>query len=56
MKYKLIILWETGEREEYTYETKETAIEAQKGYRMAFGNQISWTAIDATNQYEPSVL
>ena len=56
MRYKLIILWETGEREEYIYDSKTTAIEAQKGYRLAFGNQIAWTAIDTTSQYEPTVI
>lgn len=45
-EYILIVIWYNGERDEYDYPTREEAEEAEKGYHMAFGNQISWTGID----------
>lgn len=45
MKYILIILWESGEKEEYSYTTEAEAKEREAGYKMAFGKQISYTAI-----------
>lgn len=44
-KYILIVIWYNGERDEYDYPTREEAEKAEKGYHMAFGNQISWTGI-----------
>lgn len=44
-KYELIIIWLTGEKEIYEYNTREEAEKAEQGYKMAFGNQISWTGI-----------
>ena len=43
MKYELVDVWETGEKETHAYATKEEAQTAGDGYKMAFGNQISWT-------------
>lgn len=43
--YELVVIWVTGEKEVYGYNNKEDAEEAEKGFRMAFGNQISWTGI-----------
>ena len=45
MRYELIVIWETGEKEVHKYSNREDAEEAEKGFRMAFGNQISWTGI-----------
>lgn len=42
MKYELIIIWETGEKEIYTYATEEEAETACRELRTIFGNQISW--------------
>ena len=42
MKYETIIIWYTGEKEVYEYDTREEAEKAAEGYRMAFGNQIQW--------------
>ena len=42
--YKLIIIWNTGEREEHPYITEEEAINAGKGYKTAFGDQV-WTCV-----------
>ena len=40
--YKAVIIWETGEKEEYFYNTYEEARNCVDGYKMAFGNQIQW--------------
>jgi hypothetical protein len=45
MEYKLIVIWETGEKEVHTYDTEEKAESIGDGYKMAFGNQISWIGI-----------
>ena len=42
MKTELIIIWETGEKEIYSYETEEEAETARKELKMVFGEQISW--------------
>ena len=44
--YELIILWETGEKENHRFDTLEDAEQAERNYKMAFGNQISWTGIN----------
>lgn len=43
--YKLVIIWETGEKEEHLYNTKEEAENIERGMHKAFGKQISWTGI-----------
>lgn len=45
MKYELVIIWETGEKETFVYATEEEAQKACNGYQMAFGNQIAWAGI-----------
>ena len=45
MKYELIIIWGTGEKEVFEYSTEEKAQEACKGYRTAFGNQVAWARV-----------
>ena len=42
MKTELIIIWETGEKETYSYATEEEAETARKELKMIFGEQISW--------------
>ena len=42
MKTELIIIWETGEKEVYTYATEEEAETARKELKMVFGGQIAW--------------
>lgn len=49
MKYELIIIWETGERETAVYNSKEEAQNIEKGFYMAFGSQIQWTGINEVN-------
>lgn len=46
MKYRLLIVWDTGEKEENFYNTEDEAKEIEAGYKMAFGNQIAFTCID----------
>lgn len=45
MKYELVIVWSTGEKESYLYDSLEKAQDIEKGYNMAFGSQV-WTAIN----------
>lgn len=45
MRYKLIIIWETEEKEVHTYENREKAEEIMKGYKKVFGDQIQWMGI-----------
>ena len=44
--YTLIIIWQTGERSEYEYSTREQAEQGERNMRVAFGNQIEWTGIN----------
>lgn len=43
MNFILGIVWDTGEREIFQYTTREEAEEVERGYKMAFGNQIQYT-------------
>ena len=43
--YELIVIWDTGEKEIYPYETKEEAEEKAEGYKIAFGKQVVWTGV-----------
>ena len=46
MKAELIIIWESGEKESYLYNSPEEARIIEQGYKAAFGNQIAWTGIN----------
>lgn len=41
---KLFIVWETGEKETYNYQTRQEAEEVAENLKKAFGNQI-WVGI-----------
>ena len=43
--FKLIIIWYTGEREEHLFNTRTKAERAERGYYIAFGNQIDFTCV-----------
>lgn len=43
--YELVIIWSTGEKEIFEYTDEDTAYNLQRGMRMAFGDQISWSYI-----------
>ena len=45
MKYELIVIWETGEKEIFEYATEEEAQESCNDFRMIFGNQVAWVGI-----------
>ena len=42
MKYEVVIIWETGEKEVWAYATEEEAELSCKECKMVFGEQISW--------------
>lgn len=46
MRYELIIIWDTGEREVSSYLTREEAEEKESGFHRAFGNQIQFSCIN----------
>lgn len=45
MKYEVVIIWTTGEKEVHHYDDKHTAERAEAGMKKAFGNQIEWSCI-----------
>lgn len=45
MKYKLIIIWDNGNREEYIYGTQERAEKTAHSMKVVFGDQIEWLGI-----------
>lgn len=47
--FELIIVWDTGEQNIYSYETEEEAIKGAGRIRMAFGEQIRWTGVRRKN-------
>lgn len=40
--YELIIVWDNGDKDIYTYNTQEEAERGADNMRMAFGNQVTW--------------
>ena len=47
--YELVIVWDTGEKEVFTYNTEEEAEKAGEGYKTAFGQQIWYCVRDKIN-------
>lgn len=45
MRYELVVIWTTGEKEVIECKDREHAEKAERNMRMAFGNQIGWTGI-----------
>lgn len=45
MKWELVLIWTSGEKEIYTYDTKEEAYKGGWNFKQAFGNQIEWTGV-----------
>lgn len=45
MSWTLVVIWETGEKQMWDYRTEEEARAAERGMRIANGNQISWTSV-----------
>lgn len=46
IKYELIIIWDTGEKEIHDYETYDAAKQGEENMRRAFGYQIAWAGIN----------
>lgn len=44
--YDLIIIWDTGEKENHKYNSYEKAQEIETGFKKAFGSQIQYTCIN----------
>ena len=42
--YELVIVWESGEKAVYTYESKAEAEKARDGYIKVFGRQL-WACV-----------
>ena len=45
MSWTLVVIWETGEKQMWYYRTEEEARAAERGMKIANGNQISWTSV-----------
>lgn len=45
MMYELVIIWDTGERDIYTYVSEDAAERTAYNMRMVFGKQIAWTGV-----------
>lgn len=45
MRYTLLVVWITGERETYTYSTRKDAEQGAGNFYRAFGGQIAYTGI-----------
>lgn len=45
MRYELVVIWETGEKEIYAYTTRERAEKTGSEMKKVFGNQITWTGV-----------
>lgn len=45
VKYELIIVWTSGEKESHFYHNREFADLARDNMLMVFGNQIEWIGI-----------
>lgn len=47
MKYELVVIWSDGQKEIHEYPTYEDADSVGRGYKIAFGNQVSWYGVRA---------
>lgn len=47
MKYELVIIWAAPDNSKviYEYGSQEDAEKAERGMRMALGNQIAWSCV-----------
>lgn len=45
MRYELVVIWETGEKDIYAYSTREKAEKTAMEMKKVFGNQISWAGV-----------
>ena len=46
MKYELVIIWAYPEEKAvYEYDSEEQAEQAERGMKVALGNQIAWSCV-----------
>lgn len=48
-RYKLTIIWQGQDKDEFYYNNYDEAKEIENGYKMAFGSQIEWSGITRDN-------
>lgn len=42
--YEVVIVWDSGEKEVYSFETEDKAEEIKQGFETAFGSQL-WACV-----------
>lgn len=42
MKFELVVIWETGEKDIFEYENEREAEQGGENMKKAFGRQIAW--------------
>ena len=45
MRYELVVIWATGEKDIFSYNSREEAEKAGAGMLTALGNQIDWYGV-----------
>ena len=45
MKYRLVIIWENGDKEIHNFNTKEKAERVGADYKKVFGGQVQWYGV-----------
>lgn len=45
--YELVVIWDNGEKEIHEYSNYQDAENVGRGYKIAFGNQVSWYGVRA---------
>ena len=43
--WKLVVIWDNGDKDIYEYSTEQEAENAAQGMRTAFGHQIRWAGV-----------
>lgn len=43
--YELVIVWENGSKDVYTYDNEEAAYNGGESMKMACGNQLAWWGV-----------
>jgi hypothetical protein len=46
MIYDLIVCWDDGLKDTFSFTSEEAAVNAEKGFRKAFGDQVICTCIN----------
>ena len=43
--FELVVIWENGDKDVYSYSTEKDAKSAECGMKKALGKQIQWTCV-----------